>query len=53
MRPPPPNSDAWLGEKVKATLLFHRNVSGIKTKVDVKDGIVTLRGEAPARHKRN
>jgi hyperosmotically inducible protein len=26
--------------------LFHRNVSGIKTEVDVKDGIVTLRGEA-------
>jgi hyperosmotically inducible protein len=44
--PPTANSDAWVGEKVKVTLLFHRNVSGIKTEGDVKDGIVTLRGEA-------
>jgi len=43
---PTPNSDAWLGEKVKATLSFHRSVSAGKTEVDVKDGIVTLRGEA-------
>jgi len=43
---PTPNSDAWIGEKVKATLLFHRNVSGSKTQVQVNDGIVTLRGEA-------
>jgi hyperosmotically inducible periplasmic protein len=40
------NSDAWIGEKVKTSLLFHRNVSGSKTKVQVKDGIVTLSGEA-------
>jgi hyperosmotically inducible periplasmic protein len=39
-------SDAWIMTKVKTTLLFHRNVSGFKTEVDVKDGIVTLRGEA-------
>lgn len=39
-------SDAWLMAKVKTTLLFHRSVSGIKTEVDVKDGIVTLRGDA-------
>jgi osmotically-inducible protein OsmY len=39
-------SDAWLATKVKTTLLFHRSVSGIKTAVDVKDGIVTLRGDA-------
>lgn len=43
---PTANSDAWLAEKVKATLLFHRNVSGSKTKVEVKDGIVSLSGEA-------
>jgi osmotically-inducible protein OsmY len=43
---PTPNSDAWLGEKVKVTLLFHRNVSAGTTEVDVKDGIVTLRGDA-------
>ncbi len=40
------NSDAWLGAKVKFTLLLHRNVSGSNTEVDAKDGIVTLRGEA-------
>ena len=44
---PAENSDAWLMMKVKATLLFHQSVSGLKTEVTgVKDGIVTLRGEA-------
>lgn len=42
---PAEKSDAWLLTKVKTTLLFHRNVSA-KTEVDVKDGIVTLRGDA-------
>ena len=43
-------SDAWLKMKVKATLLFHRSVSGLKTEVnDVKDGIVTLQGEATSK----
>ncbi len=40
------NSDLWLKAKVEMALLFHRNVSAMKTKVDVKDGIVTLRGNA-------
>jgi osmotically-inducible protein OsmY len=40
------HSDGWIGTKVKTTLLFHRNVRGTKTDVDVKDGIVTLGGEA-------
>ena len=44
--PPTANSDAWLRDKVKVTLLFHRSVSAAKTEVDVKDGIVTLRGNA-------
>jgi hyperosmotically inducible protein len=44
--PPTANSDAWLMDKVKVTLLFHRSVSAGKTEVDVKDGIVTLRGNA-------
>jgi osmotically-inducible protein OsmY len=39
-------SDAWLTAKIKTTLLFHCSVSGIKTEVDVKNGIVTLRGDA-------
>lgn len=44
--PPTANSDAWLRDKVKVALLFRRNVSFGATEVDVKDGIVTLRGEA-------
>lgn len=44
--PPTANSDAWLLSKVKITLSFHRSVSGLATEVDVKDGIVTLRGTA-------
>ena len=44
--PPTANSDAWLEEKVKATLLFHRSVSADNTEIDVKDAIVTLRGHA-------
>jgi len=40
------HSDAWLGLKVKTVLSYHRNVSAAKTDVDVKDGTVTLRGEA-------
>jgi hyperosmotically inducible protein len=47
--PPTANSDVWLRDKVKYTLLFHRSVSGFKTEVDVKDGIVTLRGDAASR----
>jgi hyperosmotically inducible protein len=44
--PPTANSDAWLRDKVETTLLFHRSVSAGTTEVDVKDGIVTLRGDA-------
>jgi hyperosmotically inducible protein len=40
------NSDAWIATKVKTTLLFYRNVNGFKTQVAVKDGVVTLQGEA-------
>lgn len=43
---PTANSDAWFHDKVKITLLFHRSVRGMTTEVDVKDGVVTLRGEA-------
>ena len=43
-------SDAWLMMKVKTMLLFHRSVSGFKTEVNnVKDGIVTLQGEATSK----
>ena len=40
------NADTWIGRKVKLALLFHRNVNAGKTAVEVKDGIVTLKGEA-------
>jgi hyperosmotically inducible periplasmic protein len=40
------NSDAWLGERVRGTLLFHRSVSYVNTNVSVTDGKVTLRGTA-------
>ncbi len=43
---PAERSDGWLSTKVKTTLLFHRNVRATKTDVAVKDGIVTLSGEA-------
>ena len=44
--PPSANSDAWIRDKVKVTLMFHRSVSASTTEVAVKDGIVTLRGDA-------
>ncbi|MDD2900266.1 MAG: BON domain-containing protein [Desulfuromonadaceae bacterium] len=44
--PPAANSDAWIRDKVKITLSFHRSVSALTTEVDVKDGVVTLRGVA-------
>jgi hyperosmotically inducible protein len=43
---PAETSDIWIGMKVKTTLMFHRQVSGLKTEVDVKEGVVTLRGKA-------
>jgi osmotically-inducible protein OsmY len=43
---PAEHSDTWISWKVKSALLFHRNVSASGTKVYVKDGIVTLSGEA-------
>jgi osmotically-inducible protein OsmY len=39
------SSDAWLMTKVKTTLLFHRSVSAT-TNIDVKNGVVTLHGDA-------
>lgn len=43
---PAENSDTWVSMKVKTALVFHRNVNAGKTEVSVKDGIVTLKGEA-------
>jgi osmotically-inducible protein OsmY len=43
---PAEHSDTWISMKVKTALLFHRNVSATGTTVYVKDGVVTLQGEA-------
>lgn len=40
------NADTWISRKVNLALFFHRNVSAIKTTVEVKDGVVTLKGVA-------
>jgi osmotically-inducible protein OsmY len=40
------DSDAWIRAKVRSVLAFHQNVNGSATEVDIKDGVVTLRGEA-------
>lgn len=43
---PERNSDAWIRTRVKTMLMLHGNLDGDKTEVAVKDGRVTLRGEA-------
>ena len=43
---PAEDSDGWIGTQVKWSLLYNRNVSGLKTEVLVTEGVVTLRGEA-------
>jgi hyperosmotically inducible protein len=40
------SADTWIGRKVKLALLFHRHVNAGKTTIEVKDGLVTLKGEA-------
>ena len=42
----PENSDTWIRMKVQTALVFHSNVSASKTEVTVKNGVVTLKGEA-------
>jgi|CXWL01.1.fsa_nt_gi osmotically-inducible protein OsmY len=43
---PAKRPDSWITPKVKAELMTHKNVSGLKTGVETTDGIVTLTGEA-------
>ena len=43
---PAEHSDTWVSQKVKTALAFHRNVSATTTDVTVRNGIVTLSGEA-------
>jgi osmotically-inducible protein OsmY len=42
----PEHSDAWIALKVRGELLVKANVSATSTKVDVRDGVVTLTGTA-------
>lgn len=42
----PEHSDAWIAMKIRGELLIKGNVSATSTKVDVKDGVVTLTGTA-------
>lgn len=37
-------SDGWISTKVKSALIYNRSVDGSDIDVDVKDGVVTLRG---------
>lgn len=46
------NADTWIGRKVKLALMFHRNVNAGQTTVAVKDGVVTLTGEAASEEQR-
>ncbi len=39
-------SDTWIRAKVRSVLALHRNVSGSHTQVDIRDGVITLRGAA-------
>jgi hyperosmotically inducible protein len=43
---PPENSDAWLTMKVKTMLYLHSSLRDAKIDVTVKDGIVSLQGNA-------
>ena len=43
---PAEKSDIWISMKVKGSLMYHRNVNAMNTEVGVKDGVVTLKGEA-------
>ena len=42
----PEHSDAWMAVKIRSRLLVKANVSAATTKVEVKDGVVTLSGTA-------
>ena len=43
---PAENSDGWIAIKVKTMLMFHRNLSFLKTDVEVKNGTAILGGKA-------
>lgn len=46
-------SDEWLAVKIRSKLLLNRDISSRHTRVDVKDGIVTLTGTADSPAQKN
>ncbi len=46
------NSDTWIKMKVQTELVFHSNVSASTTDVTVKNGVVTLKGDASSSAKK-
>ncbi len=50
---PTTNSDLWILDRIKVTLLFHRSVDAGTVEVDVKDGIVILRGNAISKEQKD
>ena len=47
------DSDLWIRAKVRSVLSWHRNVSGRATQVDIRDGVITLRGVATSEAQRD
>lgn len=47
------SSDGWIRTKVQTNLVFHSNVSATKTEVFVKNGVVTLKGEAASQARKD
>ena len=45
-------SDAWVQASVRGVLALHHKASGCKTEVNVRDGVVTLRGVATSQAQR-
>jgi osmotically-inducible protein OsmY len=45
-------SDTWIRAKVRSVLALHRKASGSQTEVDIKDGVITLRGAATSEAQR-
>jgi len=43
------SSDALVRERVKLVMLYHRNLSSAKPDIQVKDGVVMVRGEAESK----
>ncbi len=47
------NNDQWLGNKVNLALMFHRKVNAGNTEIDVKEGVVTLKGKAATQEQKD